>query len=87
MVCGVVAPEKRVAENGQRTNRLGEVHTHERRDARALNLKNVVKGADSEVITTEREGKVGQAVALVTLYSVLTIEALLGADFLVAGND
>jgi hypothetical protein len=83
VVYGVPLPQEGVAENSERAYGLGEVHTHEGRDARALDLKNVVVGADGEVVAGKREGKVGQTVALVALNRVLAVEALLGTDLLV----
>jgi hypothetical protein len=79
----VPPPEEGVTENGERTNGLREVHSHECRDARALNLEDVVVSTDGEVVASERKGKVGQTIHLVALNRVLSVERLLCADFLV----
>jgi hypothetical protein len=80
----VPLPEESVTENSKRTGRLREVHSHESRDARSLDLKNVIVRVDGEVVASERESKVGQTVALAALDRVLTVEALLGTNLLVA---
>jgi hypothetical protein len=79
----VPPPEERIAEDSKRTHGFGEVHTHERRDARALDFEDVVCGADGEVVTGKGKRQVGQTVALVALDGVLAVEALLGTDLLV----
>jgi hypothetical protein len=82
----VPLPEESISENGEGSYGLGEVHTHEGRDARSLDLKNVVKSTDGEVVSSEGEGEVGQTVTLVTLNSVLSVETLLGTNLLVAAD-
>jgi hypothetical protein len=79
--------EESISENGEGSHGLGEVHTHEGRDARSLDLKNVVKSTNGEVVSSEGEGEVGQTVTLVALNSVLSVESLLGTNLLVAAND
>jgi hypothetical protein len=83
VVYGVPLPQESIAEDSERAYGLGEVHTHEGGNARALDLEDVVESADSEVVAGEREGEVGQTVALVALNRVLAVEALLGTDLLV----
>jgi hypothetical protein len=79
----VPPPEEGVTENGERTNRLREVHSHECRDARTLNLEDVVVSADGEVVASERKGEVGQTINFIALDRVLSVERLLCANFLV----
>lgn len=82
----VPLPEESITENGERTNGFGEVHAHEGRDTRTLDLENIVIRTDGEVVTGERKGEVGQTVALVALNCVLAVEALLGTNLFVAGR-
>lgn len=82
----VPLPQERVTQDSKGTHGLGEVHAHEGRDTRSLDLEDVVEGRNGEVVSGEREGKIGQSVALVALNSVLTVERLLGTDFLVPIN-
>lgn len=60
----VPLPEESVAENNKRSGRFGDIHTHESRDARSLDIENVVIGVNSEVVSSKLESKVGQTVAL-----------------------
>jgi hypothetical protein len=82
----VPLPEESISENGKGSYGLGEVHTHESRDARSLDLKNVVESTDGKVMSSESKGEVGQTVTLVTLNSVLSVESLLGTNLLVAAD-
>lgn len=75
--------QESVTENGERAGGLGEVHAHKGRDARALDLEDVVKGGNGEVVASQGKRQVGQTVTLVTVNGVLTVEALLGANLLV----
>jgi hypothetical protein len=79
----VPLPQESVTKNGKGSYGLGEIHAEEGRDARTLDFEDVVERANGEVVAGEREGKVGQTVALVALNRVLAVEALLGADLLV----
>jgi hypothetical protein len=79
----VPLPQESVTKNGKGSYGLREVHAKEGRDTRSLDFENVVEGADGEVVAGERKGEVGQTVTLVTLNSVLAVEALLGANLLV----
>lgn len=79
----VPAAQEGITQNSQRTHRLGEVHAHEAADAGALDLQDVIEGANSELVAAQGEGEVGQRVPLVTLDTVLTSEALGGTDLLV----
>ncbi|KAH8635642.1 Vacuolar protease A [Alternaria alternata] len=83
VVYRVPLPEESITEDSKRSYWLGEVHTHEGRDARSLDLEDVVESADGEVVAGKSEGEVGQTVTLVTLNRVLAVEALLGTDLLV----
>lgn len=79
----VVSPQERIAKYSKGTDGFGEVHAHKGRNARALNLKDVVVRTDGKVVAGKGEGKIGQAVALVALDSVLAVEALLRSHLLV----
>lgn len=79
----VPAAQEGITQDSKGTHRLGEVHAHEAADAGALDLQDVVVGANSELVTTQGEGEVGQRVTLVALDTVLTSEALSGTDLLV----
>lgn len=83
VVHAVPLAQECIAQDGQGTNGLGEVHSHEAADAGALNLEDVVIGADGEVVAGQGEGEVGQAITLIALHAVLTSEALLGTNLLV----
>lgn len=80
VVDAVPAAQESITQNGQRANRLGEVHAHKRADAGALDLENVVVGSDGEVVASQGEGQVGQVSTLVTVDSVLAVPGLLGAN-------
>lgn len=79
----VPAAQEGIAQNSKGTHRLGEVHAHEAADAGALDLQDVVVGANSELVAAQSEGEVGQRVPLVALDTVLTSKALGGTDLLV----
>jgi hypothetical protein len=55
----VPATQEGVTQNSKGTHRLGEVHAHEAADAGALDLQDVVIGANSELVATQGEGEVG----------------------------
>jgi hypothetical protein len=84
VVYRIPLPQESIAKNSKGTYGLREVHTHEGRDARALDLKNVVVGSNGEVVSGERKGEVGQTVTLVALNRVLAVEALLCTNLLVS---
>lgn len=65
---------------------MSTYHAHESRDARALNLKDIVERTDAEVMAGEGERHIWEPGTLVAFDSVLTIVALLGSDLLVAAN-
>lgn len=75
--------QERVTKNGQRADGLGEVHSHEAADARALNLQDVVVRSDSEVVAAQSECEVRQRVTGSTVNGVLASEALGSTDLLV----
>lgn len=79
----VPAAQEGITQDSKGTHRLGEVHAHEATNAGALDLKDVVVGANGELVTTQGEGEIGQRVTLVTLDTVLASEALGGTDLLV----
>lgn len=79
----VPAAQEGITQNSKGTHRLWEVHAHEAADAGALDLQDVVVGANGELVTTQGEGEVRQRVTLVTLDTVLTSEALGGTNLLV----
>lgn len=80
IVDGVVATEEGITKDGKRTRGRLNIHTHERRDAGARSLQNVVVGSDAEVVAREGEGDVRQRLALIAVNRVLAVEALLGTD-------
>lgn len=73
VVDAVPPAQESITQNGQRTNRLREVHAHQSADARTLNLEDVVVGSDGEVVASQGEGEVGQVGALVALNGVLAV--------------
>ena len=79
----VPAAQEGISQNSKGTHRLREVHAHEAADAGALDLQDVVVGANSELVTAQGEGEVGQRVPLVAIDTVLASEALGGTDLLV----
>lgn len=79
----VPAAQERVTQDSQGTDGLREVHAHEAADAGALDLQDVVKGADREGVAGQSEGEVGQRVTLGTVHGVLTVPALGGTNLLV----
>lgn len=79
----VPTAQEGITQDSKGTHGLGEVHAHEATNARALDLQDVVMGANSELVATQGEGEVGQRVTLVTLDTVLASEALSGTDLLV----
>ena len=83
IVNGVVFPEESVTEDDEGTSRLRDVEAHERADAAALDLKDVVVRADGEVVAGEGEGEVGERVTLLALNGVLAVVTLLGTNLLV----
>ena len=87
IIDGVPPPEESITENSKRAHGLGEVHTHEGRDARTLDFEDIVKGTDGEVVAGKCESEVGQTVTFITLNSVLSIVTLLSANLLVPGRD
>jgi hypothetical protein len=52
-----------------------------------LNFQDVVVGGDGEVGARQGEGQVWKRVTLIAFNGVLAIEAFLGANFLVAGDN
>lgn len=83
IVYRVVLSQEGVTEDGQGAHGLWEVHTHERADAAALHLEDVVVRSNGEVVATKGERHVRKTVTLVTLNSVLAVVALLGTHLLV----
>lgn len=83
VVNAVPLAQERVTKNGQRTNGLGEVHSHEAADAGALNLQDVVVGGDGEVVTAQSEGEVRQRITGGAVNGVLASEALRGTNLFV----
>lgn len=83
VVDGVVSAEESITENGKRTSRGGDIEAHEGRDTRTLDLKDVVVGANGEVVAGQGEAEVRERVTRAALDSVLAIVALLGTDLLV----
>ncbi len=58
-------------------------HSHKARDARTLNFQNIVEWGDKEVMSTESESQIGEAITLLAFNRVLSIVSLLGTNFLV----
>lgn len=60
-VINAVPPsQESISQNGQGANRLGEVHAHKGTDARARDLKSVVKRGDGEVVVVQDKANVRQ---------------------------
>lgn len=76
VVDGVPLAEESIAQDDKGTSWLWDVKAHERADAAALNLENVVVGGDCEVVSGQGECQIRQAVALVALNRVLAVVAL-----------
>jgi hypothetical protein len=87
IVDAVPLPQESVSQNSEGTNWLREVHTHKGADAGALDLQRVVIGANGEVVTGQSESEIGQGVTLVAFNRILTSEALLGTNLLVAREE
>lgn len=83
VIDAVPLAQERISQDGQRTNRLREVHAHETADAGALELKDVVVGADGEIVAAKGESEIRQGVNSSTINAVLSSEALGGANLLV----
>lgn len=83
VVDGVVAAQECVTQDGKRTDRLRNVHSHEGRNAAARHLQDVVIGADGEIVPAEPEGDIREVLALVAVNRVLSVVALLGANLAV----
>jgi len=79
----VVSSQECITQYGEGPYGLREVHTHEGANTRTLNFKNVVIGSDGEVVTSKGEGEIWERVALLAFNAVLSIESLLGSNFLV----
>ncbi len=79
----VPLPQERITQDRKRSNRLGEVHSHERWDARALDFEDVVIWGDGEIMAGQRERKIRERATLWAVHGVLAIVRLLGTDFLV----
>jgi hypothetical protein len=79
----VVFPEESVTEDNKGTSRLRDVEAHEGADAAALDLKDVVVGADGEVVAGKGEGEVREGVTLLALNAVLAVVTLLGTNLFV----
>jgi hypothetical protein len=58
VVNAVPFSEESITKDSQWTNGFGEVHAHERTNARALDIKNVVAGADGEVMAAQGHGQI-----------------------------
>lgn len=80
----VPATQEGITQDGQRTNGLREVHAHEAADAGALDLQDIIIRTNSELVTSEGKGEIGQRIPLLTINAVLACEALGGTNFLVA---
>lgn len=80
VIDAVPLPQERITQDGQRTHRLREVHSHEGADAGSLDLQSVVIRANGEVVAAQGESDVGQRGTLLTVNRVLAGEALLGTD-------
>lgn len=74
VVNGVPFAKESITKNGEWASWLWNIHTHESRNAGALDLKNVIKWTDGEVMASEGEGEIWQAVALVALHGVLAVK-------------
>lgn len=83
VVDAVPLAEESISKDGQRTNRLGEVHTHEGTDARSLDLQDVVIRGDGKVVASQSDCEIGKRVALCTVNSVLSIPRFRGSNLLV----
>lgn len=83
VIHAVPLAEESVSQNREGSDGFREVHTHERADARALNLEDVVVGGDGEVVAGQGQGQVRQRVALVAFDGVLTVPGLRCTNFLV----
>lgn len=83
VVHAVVLAQESVTDDGQGTDGLREVHAHEGTHAVARDLQGVVIGADSKIVSSQVESKVGQGVTLVAVNVVLAHEVLGGANLLV----
>lgn len=73
VINGVPSPEESITQDGERASGLWEVHTHEGRDARALNLEDIVVWADGEVVAGKGEGQVRKRVTLAAVDGVLAV--------------
>ncbi len=83
VVHAVPLPQESISQDCEGSDGLGEVHRHEGADAGALNFEDIVVRGNGEVGTGQGEGKVWKGVSLVAFDCVLSIEGLLGTDFLV----
>lgn len=83
VVDGIPLPQECVTKNGERTSWLRDIEAHERTDAAALDLEDVVVGGDAEVVASKSERQVWKRITLGTVDAVLAVEALLGTDLLV----
>jgi hypothetical protein len=73
VIDAVPLAKESISKDGERTDRLGEIHAHEGTDARSLDFQNVVESGDGEVVSTQGNGKVGKRVTLGAVDSVLTV--------------
>jgi hypothetical protein len=73
VVDGIPLPQERITEDSERASGLWDVHPHQGGDAGTLDLEDVVKRTDGEVVAGEGEGQVWEAVALIALNGVLAV--------------
>lgn len=86
IVNGIPLTEEGVAKYHERASWLWDILTHESRDTRTLDLKDIVVRADGKVVPSQSKGQVWEAVTLLTLNSILTVEGLLSAKLPVPSN-
>lgn len=79
----VPSAEESISKNDERTDWCWEIHTHESRDTRARDLKDIVVSGDLEIVSTELEGQAWEAVSLCAVDGVLSVPALLSTNLLV----
>lgn len=84
VIHAVPLAQERVSQNGQGSNGLREVHTHERAHAAALDFQGVVVGSDGEVVATQLKSEVRKRRALLTVNVVLAHKVLGSTNLLVA---
>lgn len=83
IVDGVPLSQEGITKDGEWSGWCWEVHSHECRDARTLNLEDIIISRDAEVMATKSECNIWKRVTLIALNGVLPIVSLLCAHLLV----